>query len=846
MIRSLSFLLLISFSCHIYGYGVKSHEKIAEHTAPKDSTDNEFRKHLDGTFGFSLDDTYKYVDENGTTDLVKWHDLIYYGSRREDDIKPASVIDRPLNHFYNPLTDGTAWWADNATPDWAIGRNASGTRLNLPYQKYSLAEANNYLYKALTTPNLEDRKKWRQNYFYSLGHVLHLLADMGQPEHVRPDMHPIFEVEDKWYKPYVNYYSNYFGEWSLYEKYTDANISTAISRGGNYSAPHIAQARNLWTDATVGLSNYTNKNFVSEDTNFNNNDSSFLLLNEYTLPIAQPEKDCKPISELYSGTPPTSSVTGQPLSGNVCFISNTVYDINPVATSTTVNHRAASLSIFNREADDYHEACIVSSGQGIIFGVDTSCKRYTLNRWNFDAAHDYLIPRIISYGDALLDHLARGKMALRRIDISHLGDLQLHSQDHNIITQLPLNISNATDGGEDMTTGSLIAVISYVDSSGDIVFATHSDSINDVAPQRSEQVYTFKFSNGGFPVHLSDYAAYIQVIFRGKLGDEVDNIVVARKPLNELITTIDITTETPNSGIYALANHSGQETGFNNLKLKLSSTEALGGIIAPVVSHHINYCYTNDLKGEFNVGGQDRLCAASTYRSNESFSIAATQPSSILANSITTTGTEHTLNLSTPIPFNATDLKVEYYHFPDDPTAPIGIGVSDISEPTYTAVINNTDYYSISGVYYSIEEMLAGDMEAYVHDKKIYPTAIDLTIKTNGIPAATIGGLPAGGYARFAVLTSPNESTTAPFTLEMVGTGTNFTPRFASGINAAIAQLDSTTNTISYSFLPTLRGITAHYPIYFEQTRLGIVYGDVSTLPVIAPANQTVITQVQP
>jgi hypothetical protein len=251
------------------------------------------------------------------------------------------------------------------------------------------------------------------------------------------------------------------------------------------------------------------------------------------------------------------------------------------------------------------------------------------------------------------------------------------------------------------------------------------------------------------------------------------------------------------------------------------------------------------------VGGQEtRLCPSSSYRSDESFripvQIAETSSDTIQASSLATSGTEFTFIPQTPIPFNATDLKIEYYHFPADPTAPIGVGVSDISEPTYIAAINNTDYYSISGTYYSIDEMLAGNMAAYVEDTKIYPTAIDLTIKTNGIPAATITGLPAGGYARFAVLTSPNESTAAPFTLEMDGTGTNFRPRFSSGINAAVAQLDSSTNTIRYSFLPTFRGVTAHYPIYFEQTRLGLVDGDPSTMPVIEPAIQTAVTELQP
>jgi hypothetical protein len=424
-------------------------------------------------------------------------------------------------------------------------------------------------------------------------------------------------------------------------------------------------------------------------------------------------------------------------------------------------------------------------------------------------------------------------MKIERTNITHLIDLLIDTQ-YNTVSQLPLNISNATQTNEEMGEGTLTAVISYADNAGNTAYVLTSDIIENLTPpsQQAAQSYTFKFPNGGFPLHLNGHTTSVQVIFRGKLGDDLDSIVVAKMPLNELITTIDINTTTPDSGVYALVDHHPQGTGFNSLKLKLSSNKPLGGVITPVVRHHVNSCYTDDLKGEFNVNGQARLCDSSTYRSEASFNIPATQPSTILASSINATGTEHTINLSTPIPFNATDLMVDYYHLPDDPAAPIGVASSDISEPTYSTIVNNTDHYAISGTYYSIDEMLAGDMRTFVENTDIYATPLNIDISMNGRPSINIADLPAGGYSRFAILTNPKNSGNT-FLFSMVASSSNFRASLSAGLTGAISQLDSTTNQVSHSYLPVLRDVIGHCYIKLEQPHLGGIVGDESTLPAI-------------
>ena len=156
-------------------------------------------------------------------------------------------------------------------------------------QNYSLADANNYLYNALTLTDEAERKTNRHDYFYSLGHVLHFMGDMGQPEHVRLDQH-LYLPNSVWYARPVN--SLHFR--SLYEKYTneyrDEMISHLIDgvRNSNCASPRIpiaypnpdieiTTAREIFDDESgKGLAEFTNHNFVSNDTNF---DSLSLISN---------------------------------------------------------------------------------------------------------------------------------------------------------------------------------------------------------------------------------------------------------------------------------------------------------------------------------------------------------------------------------------------------------------------------------------------------------------------------------------------------------------------------------------------------------------------------------------
>lgn len=214
----------------------------------------------------SQDDATKYVANSKGSVL----DLIYAGSVLEDE------GDRALFHFYDPtpghfdpLNIGGVV-VPYSNPDWATKESM----LPVVGQKYSIKDANDYFYNALTSPAEDDRNLAFGNLFLSLGHIMHLLEDAAQPQHVRNDMHCDADIckdgekilKDEFGKS-VKLYNP-----SLYEALTyNAPVS---SFGGNYPPVTFVldptfTTRGFWGNTNfAGLAQFTNSNFVSAGTNF--------------------------------------------------------------------------------------------------------------------------------------------------------------------------------------------------------------------------------------------------------------------------------------------------------------------------------------------------------------------------------------------------------------------------------------------------------------------------------------------------------------------------------------------------------------------------------------------------
>jgi hypothetical protein len=320
---------------------------------------------LDSRYGVSTEDRFRgplhisLFSEPRTPE--GW---IVQGARDEDHLL------RPVNHFWNPLTDAPLTVRGielgNRAPDWALE-----DRTGFTSQRYSYRDAKEAFATALTASDPAARERAWGHTFYALGHVIHLLQDMAQPQHTRNDQH----VHIGSYK-------------SLMEKYVEDNIGGFGLTGA--VVPTAARSRDLWARGPQeglpqGMASFSNGSFLSAGTNFTGLGAGATApgLPSPALNLA----DRRPSTSADRCKDGTAIPDGNSLP--LIFYGNTLTD--PVTGSPLHNPRMTTHSLF----DQYLQA----RARELTF---------TLNCFNLDSAADILLPRAASYSAALLQYFFRG------------------------------------------------------------------------------------------------------------------------------------------------------------------------------------------------------------------------------------------------------------------------------------------------------------------------------------------------------------------------------------------------------------------------------------------------------
>ena len=418
--------ILIMVPVVVFAYKEPTHEDMTE-SAMKFSILADTSQNLMLDLGLKNDLTddkiQKFSGHDNTNRSVK--ELMRFGARYEDDEETG----RSLNHFFDPVNDRalTVLGSERGakSPDWALEDNADNDS-----QHYSYKDSMDFFYKAMTARLEADRKKNFGLMFQSLGHVVHHLQDMAQPEHVRNDAHC-----DKWYCGIIGQFDP-----SYYETYTndhksETHISGLIS-GKSYPIPKFDTARKFWTtDASVparrGMADFTNRNFVSNNTNFKRGANGEFLVSDYALPIPDPVPIPRNIADVdlkgaegqrvcdrLKQTPP---LTFPAFDCVIEFVSNEVTDSYTGQSSN--NARASTYSLFNKNLSDYDKDAIVRGSY--VRSI------FTLNEFNYDAAHNYLIPRAVPYSAGLINHFFKTKLELTKTSgsgdwsVKNLSDVPL-------------------------------------------------------------------------------------------------------------------------------------------------------------------------------------------------------------------------------------------------------------------------------------------------------------------------------------------------------------------------------------------------------------------------------------
>lgn len=226
-------------------------------------------------------------------------DWLKQGSIKED------LAPRWLNHFYNPETE-TGLGSMMHSKAWSQSPN---------YQAVSaaLSGGNQTWQKAIESYVKGDR----QEAFYALGHVLHLLEDATVPAHTRLDAHP---------------------EGDSYENWVVEKIGSAINF--NVSPAILSTLDDVFND----LADYSNRNFLSKDT-INNGDFSILV-------VSNKQFEGKNFKCIKGMMGQCAVLVKQDISGKEYYLDNLVhFDYFSLLAPKAISYGAGVVKLFFDEAE---------------------------------------------------------------------------------------------------------------------------------------------------------------------------------------------------------------------------------------------------------------------------------------------------------------------------------------------------------------------------------------------------------------------------------------------------------------------------------------------------------------
>jgi hypothetical protein len=323
--------------------------------------------------GFNLDSYLKknLGLEQGIEEVVSENKRIKYwlrdGGLYED--VPAWYLPyvRSVNHFHDPLSNKGLKGIANSSIQWALMPKGTQTVGG----NYSWFDARDYFYQALTGKDKTIRNEYYGKTFRALGQLTHLVQDLSVPAHVRDDGHVIT--------------TSLAGNYQYYEKWVKANANirslasnpvffdlSALSNSNPLGSVPIANLfdtntftginPNVSTQKNIGLAEYTNPNFLSDDT---------IFTDDYLYPS-------KKWLELW-----TDSVV------NRKYLRKS-YDGAPV------NHLAAVSWLYA-----YRLRYFPQGDQYLPVGLDPECHKEYAQK---------LIPRAVGYSAGLLNYFFRGEI----------------------------------------------------------------------------------------------------------------------------------------------------------------------------------------------------------------------------------------------------------------------------------------------------------------------------------------------------------------------------------------------------------------------------------------------------
>lgn len=488
------------------------------------------------TFAFNAEFVHPDINENATTlslfdsyliNILGFEEgtaTIYDGIRASQYFRFGGETEdrftRPFKHFHDPLQPwedaGLSWpivarstsaliWAQNWDGDDPASNQEDWFEARVSFEQ------------ALTT----GEEAYYAKTFQTLGQLMHLVSDMAVPAHIRNDMHPLAATPALFSERYVSHFEiytakqareqklNYNGElfkppveiFSHFVNHDQANVPiSALWDIDEYTGDNPE----VTLKPIIGLAEYTNANFFSEDTIF------WDYPNPATVDTNYVDTDWKNLETIVAEDGETDS---------------RIYIYKYLDSNKTVkSHRLAGMGYFSL---DHIEAGYINPH--VLFILDDVV---------YQDYADKLVPRAVGYSAALLDYFFRG-----RIDIQ---EPRLTIGSDSSITGISCSIKNTTppidadQSVEPFASGSIELVYSYTteetDANGEIVKKKHYENIGKIYPESGLSItgpndsINYDYVDvtadlSGTPVPAGAYDISFTLVFNGTLGDEVSAVV---------------------------------------------------------------------------------------------------------------------------------------------------------------------------------------------------------------------------------------------------------------------------------------------------------------------------------
>jgi hypothetical protein len=355
------------------GYEVQTHAEITRIAGTRSSLDEVLRVRLGVSGGLG-------TNIRGY-DLTNW---LAQGGRREDDFL------RFLNHFHNPIAEWSA-----AGLLGSVGQSSILWGQNTTLSGWSWQDVRNAFFDALTRSTRSDRELRLTRTFEGLGRQVHLVQDAASPAHTRDDPHALYNYESL-VDDVRERAETTFNAWLAASPDTPGVPDPGWQMLDSNPLAPVATARLIDTDrylggnpaitvgALIGLAEYTNANFFSEDRIFTENDVDTLKRFPYPNRASVTEQDFD------------VSVNGSAVKRR--------YFVKTADGAT--GYRLATVGLLR----DYHQR----------FSLDWTRFRESpaLDEAVYRDYAERLVPRAVAYSTALLDYFFRGLVIPFGTDLS--------------------------------------------------------------------------------------------------------------------------------------------------------------------------------------------------------------------------------------------------------------------------------------------------------------------------------------------------------------------------------------------------------------------------------------------